>query len=171
MKWNIGYVIVLFVSYFIGVLVGIFSGTWFNPTTEDINESSLNIPLFCLQPHERFLSILKNNLLVSIKSLVYNSLSFGLYSIIFLFYNGFVLGHIMGRCLKIFQLELILKSTLPHSFEFIGIIIYSYIGFVLSLCLLSKKITIKKLYLLLYLAIATIIIISAASIESYVSIS
>lgn len=169
---NIGYIIILFIFYFIGGLVGIFSGVNDSRTTELVESSSSNSNiLFDLQPYERFVFIFKNNMIVSIKSLIFGTFSLGIFPIIFIFYNGFVLGCMIGRCMHFLPLRLILKSTLPHSFEFIGIIIFSYIGFVLSVCLFLKKMTHKVSTLIYYVLTAIIIIFIAAIIESYVSMS
>lgn len=159
-------------SYIIGGLTGIISGVNESHATDFNDDLSLSdFPLFDLQPHERFVTILRNNLVVSLKSMLLSTFSLGVLPIIFIFYNGFVFGCIIGRCLKIFQIKQILKCTLPHSFEFFGIIIYSYIGFVLSVYLLTKN-TIQKINTLLYyLLLATAIILIAALIESYVSMS
>lgn len=172
MSWDIGYIIVLFLSYVIGVSIGIISGVNESCTTDFYDKtSSSSLPLFDLHPHERFVTILHNNLAVSFKALLFAIFRLGIFSITYIFYNGFVFGCIIGRCLNIFQMGLVLKSTLPHSFEIFGIIIYSYVGFILSVYLFTKKMPHKRTTLLYLIFTATFIIIIAALIESYVSMS
>lgn len=169
--WKIGFFVALFLSYPLGGLTGFFCGVSDSHITELYRNVPSHNPLFDLQPSGRFLFIFKNNLMVSFKCMLLGIFSFGLCSLIYTFYNGFVLGYIIGKCVNILPAKIIIKSTLPHSFEFLGIIIYGYIGFVLSTYLFTKRMIYKKPILFYYIFIATMILLTAAIIESYVSIS
>ena len=126
-------------------------------------DASNNVP--------EFWHAFKNNMIVSFKNMLLGALSFGLFSIIYTFYNGFCFGLVSGASSHVLSLSEILGSTLPHSFEFIGIVLYGNIGFLISVYAFTHKQILTKKTLLWMFIIATMIILFAAIIENYVSMS
>lgn len=167
---KIGFFVALFLSYPLGVIIGFFCGANEFRTTELNENVQSHNPLFDLHPRERFLFIFKNNMMVSFKCMLLGTFSFGICSLIYIFYNGFVLGYIIGEYANVLPANIIIRTTLPHSFEFLGIIIYGYVGFVLSGCLFTKRMIYNKFNLLFFIFFASMILLIAAIIESYVSI-
>ena len=166
-----GLLIILFLAYLVGCTIGFFSGVNDSHTTDYSNHSQKTNPLYELCSHERFWAIFKNNIIVSFNNLLFGAFSFGLLSIFYLFYNGFVFGYVIGRSTQIMTFPEIAKATIPHSFEFLGIVLYGYIGYVFSVYLYTKKALFEKKTILRIFIMATIIILVAAIIENYVSMS
>lgn len=70
---------------------------------------------------EVFRTILKNNLRVGLVSLA-GAVTFGLATVTCLLLNGFAFGHLVGQHLAAgMDVGLLLKYTLPHSIELLGI--------------------------------------------------
>ena len=105
------------------------------------------------------------------KNMLLGMFSFGLFSVLYTFYNGFIHGYILGQSSQIIPMKLIVRATLPHSFEFIGIVLFGYVGYILSIYLFSKKLLISRKHSLYILIIATLTILLAAFNESYISMS
>lgn len=139
------------------------------------NSLSIDNTLYLNQSQwELFLLILKNNSLVYFLN-ISGFLTFGIFTTLNTFYNGFVLGYLLITINRFFiDSALIYKSLVPHSIEIIGIIISSTLGFYLT-NYLSKNIFLNtkpkfdiKNFTSLFV-IGFIIILIAAFIESYVS--
>lgn len=165
-----GILIVLFLGYIIGCMTGYISGAGVENHTTDSNISN-TLSLYDLSKFERFLYIFKNNIIVSMKNMLLGMFSFGLFSVLYTFYNGFIHGYILGQSSQIIPMKLIVRATLPHSFEFIGIVLFGYVGYILSIYLFSKKLLISRKHLFYILIIATLTILLAAFNESYISMS
>jgi uncharacterized membrane protein SpoIIM required for sporulation len=166
-----GFLTILILAYLIGYAIGFFGGMDDFHTTGSGQGESQSVSLFDLPIHERFFEIFKNNMIVSFKNMLLGALSFGLFSIIYTFYNGFCFGLVSGASSHVLSLSEILGSTLPHSFEFIGIVLYGNIGFLISVYAFTHKQILTKKTLLWMFIIATMIILFAAIIENYVSMS
>ena len=155
--------------YLLGICVGISCGLDENnyPTTG--NENNPITALLLKNDFERFTDIATNNILVGLKSFILGCFSVGVLSAIYLFYNGFVSGIVIGKNCEMLSWKGILVTTLPHCSEIIGLALMGYLGFALSTKVLFKTSYIhKKLFLQLF-AVAIIVIVFSAFIESYVS--
>ena len=110
-----GILIVLFLGYIIGCMTGYISGAGVENHTTDSNISN-TLSLYDLSKFERFLYIFKNNIIVSMKNMLLGMFSFGLFSVLYTFYIGFIHGYILGQSSQIIPMKLIVRATLPHSF-------------------------------------------------------
>ena len=90
---------------------------------------------------------------------------------VYSFYNGFVLGFVIGKSTKLLTIKEILETTIPHCAEIIGIVLMGYLGFILSIRILFNTSIITKKEFPILLGISLIIIIISAYLESYVSMS
>lgn len=166
-----GFVIILIFIYLIGYVIGFFSGMNEFHTTESNILGNNSITLFDLPIHERFFEILKNNMIVSFKNLFYGVLSFGIFPILNTFYNGICFGFVSGTSSHILTTSELLSSALPHSFEFLGLILFGHIGFLSSIHLFTKKKLVSKKELTIMFTLGMVITFFAAIIENYVSMS
>jgi len=122
-----------------------------------------------------FVSIFKNN----IKSCIFNILGgvfLGLGTLVNLIYNGFIFADIYVSSHNAgISTSMLLKLTLPHSFELIGIWLSGGIGFYIAwliICFMRGKenFTPKICKLIgIYSAIMFLIILSAAYVEAFIS--
>lgn len=159
------YITAITLSFFIGFTVGIFIK---NPSVK--KEDSINLTeIYNYEPIEKFIYIAKNNFFVSMKSFFLGLFSLGLFSIVHSFYNGFTLGIVVNKSMQVISINEIIKSTLPHSFEIIGIIIFGYIGFLFSLNIAFRKKLYENKNMIRLFIIASIIILSSAFVEGYIS--
>ena len=124
-----------------------------------------------------FQKILKNNLMVVFNNCIYGFFSFGIYSTLNIFFNGFVFGLFLNIIIKEAPISIILISTVPHFTEYIAIWLSGTLGlygnlFFVRLIKDKKIIESKETYfLLLLILIIVILIIVSAYIESYECIS
>lgn len=155
--------------YLLGIYVGISCGLdeANYPTTGNGNNPV--IALLLKSDFERFTDIATNNIIVGLKSFVLGCFSVGVLSAIYLFYNGFVSGIVIGKTSEMLTWKSVLGSTLPHCPEIIGLALMSYLGFALSTKVLFKTNYIRKGLFFLLFVVAIIIIVFSAFIESYVS--
>ncbi|WP_420841145.1 stage II sporulation protein M [Aquirufa aurantiipilula] len=127
-----------------------------------------------LSQWELFLLILKNNSLVYFIN-ISGFLTFGLFTVLNTFYNGFVLGYLITTINRIFlDSAFFYKRIAPHSIEIIGIIISSTLGFYLTNYVfknifLNKKPKFNFKHFTSLFVLGFIIILIAAFLESYVS--
>jgi uncharacterized membrane protein SpoIIM required for sporulation len=122
-----------------------------------------------------FISIFTNNL----KGCVFNILGgvlLGLGTLVSLMFNGFVFADVYVSFYKAgMTMPLILKVTLPHSFELIGTWLSGGIGFYIAwliICFMRGKenFTSKNCTLIgIYSLIVFLIILSAAYVEAFIS--
>jgi uncharacterized membrane protein SpoIIM required for sporulation len=166
------YLFVLSATYFIGVFVGVQNALLLKGDCITSEENNLEIDMiYSQEPFQRFLSIASNNALISLKNILFGIFSLGIFPIACTFYNGAIFGSVLGNCIKFLPLNIILKSTLPHCAEIVGVIMSGYIGFIISIRLIFKiKVYDNKRIVILTLITFAIILISAL-IESYVSMS
>lgn len=165
------FLIVSVFAYCLGILLGI-SQAVFQSDNQYLDKGESNFKeVFSSTPFQRFQFIAKNNMIVGFKNFLYGMFSLGLFSIIYAFFNGLLLGIVLSKSSKILSKEVILESTLPHSFEIIGFILFGYLGFILSMKLLLKKQLFSYKTLICLGGISSVIIIFAAFIESYISMS
>ena len=134
------------------------------------NNSSIE-KIFSESDFNRFMSIAKNNISVGLKNLLLGFFSLGILSLLYCFYNGFVLGYVIGKSTKVLTINEILGTTIPHCSEIIGIVLMGYLGFTLSNRILFNTTIINKKEFSILLGISLIIIIISAYLESYVSMS
>ena len=127
--------------------------------------------LFTENNFDRFISIAKNNIFVGLKNFLIGFFSLGILSLVYSFYNGFVLGFVIGKSTKLLTIKEILETTIPHCAEIIGIVLMGYLGFILSIRILFNTSIITKKEFPILLGISLIIIIISAYLESYVSMS
>lgn len=113
----------LFLAYIIGCVIGYFSGVSEIHTT-NYNVELKNLQLYDLPKEKRFFFIFQNNMMVAFKNMFLGMFSFGIFSVIYIFYNGFIHGNIFGKSTMFFPMHIIAKATLPHSYEFIGVVLY-----------------------------------------------
>lgn len=166
-----GFLLILVFIYLIGFVIGLVSGMNEIHTTNTPINNAHTISLLDLPIHERFLEIFKNNIIVSFKNMVFGALSFGFFSVLYTFYNGFFFGFVTGISFHFLTISEILKSTLPHSFELFGIALFGYIGFLFSVYLFTRRIFVEMKIVLTLFILGTIIILMAAIVENYVSMS
>ncbi len=111
-----------------------------------------------------------NNINVGLINMAFTLLSFGIISIIYLFYNGMILGLAVKQGLNLLSVNEIIGLTLPHSFEFLGFILWGQTALLLfeNICLNGKNTNSR---ILLSFIVGLMIIVLAAVIEVYVSVS
>lgn len=126
---------------------------------------------------EAFAVIFKNNIRVCIINGAYGVL-FGLGTVINLIFNGFSFADIFANSYKAgLSIESILKVTLPHSFELIGLWLSGAIGFYIAWHIIQfmrgKDILTAKFYKTVgFGSLAVfVIILSAAYVEAYISVN
>lgn len=164
------YFLLLFVIYIFAFIIGDINGL---DDFYSYNSTSIEVDIPELQMStsvDIFASILKNNLSVSVIFFISALFSFGLFPIVLIFYNGYIFGHISGCSIHILSLNTILSATLPHAFEFIGLIIFSTVGFYISSEYIIRH-NFPKLGIVFSLILAGLfIIVLSAFIESFISI-
>lgn len=172
MRFRYTVLVLLTSSYLAGMLIGLQQTYTINsPIEKEEGCVSLVDKISAMNRYDRFVHIAKNNLTVSIKTMIFGIFSLGCFSVIYIFYNGLYSGMIIDDCLKYLSISELLKVTLPHSIEIIGLVLFGYIGYILSAKILLDKMDYTYLKVLLLFVVALIIIILAAFIESYISIS
>lgn len=166
------FLIILVIAYLTGLALGIFCGIndFFiineSNITENV-ETSLNLNL--LAQFDRAIYIAKNNFIVALKILIFGIFSFGIFSAILIFYNGFILGVAIGESLKLLSINIIAKSTLPHCGEILGLIICGYVGYILSMFLIFRVKYCSIYSIFKWCMLGFTLIIVSAFIESYIS--
>lgn len=166
------YLCILTSAYFIGVLVGVQNTLLQHDNKIVNNNENLELDAICSQEaFQRFLSIASNNLIVAMKNMLFGIFSLGLFSIACTFYNGLILGAVLGNCFKLLPINIILKSTLPHSTEILGIILSGYIGFIISIRLIFRTTMHSNKHIIIFIITTFFSILIGAFMESYVSMS
>lgn len=152
-----------------GIILGICDGM--EETSFSSSRNSYIENIFTENKFNRFISIAKNNVSVGLKNFLLGFFSLGILSLVYSFYNGFVLGFVIGKSTKVLTIKEILETTIPHCSEIIGIVLMGYLGFILSIRILFNTSIITKKEVSILLGISLIIIIISAYLESYVSMS
>lgn len=119
--------------------------------------------------------IAKNNLAVVMINIA-GGMSFGVISLVNTIYNGFILGYSLSVVSDHFAWDLIFRHFLPHSIEIIGIILSCALGlkiafFVLNIFFTKGAIEFKQMEFTIYLIVTIFIIVLAATLEFYISMS
>lgn len=162
-KW----VTILFLSIF---CMGIFIGYRYNYKIETL----------ALGQSETFYNIFKNNFIVGISLISVGSLTGGVYSILAIGINGYIVGQVCGYLMERKMLYLIIRGLLPHAvFEILGltsfalisciptIYLFKWINNNLELVINPFKLLIKEVVNLFLLG--TLLLIIAALIEAKIS--
>ncbi len=160
-------------AYFSGILWGFFFEIPFvgkhQHSLPPKTENYLQLDYF-----NTFIYLMKNNLYVIYFNICIGSLTLGIFSFVYTFYNGLVLGYIFEVSYRVLGVKQTLNLILPHSIELVAIIWSCYIGFIISYKILKedvleKEIDIKWKNILSQILICSLIIVIAAFLESYVS--
>lgn len=119
--------------------------------------------------------IAKNNLSVVTINIA-GGMSVGVISVVNTIYNGFILGYSLSVVSDYISWELIFKHFLPHSIEIIGIILSCALGlkiafYVFKLIFNKGAIEFKQMEFTIYLIVTVFIIVLAAILEFYISMS
>ena len=141
-----------------------------NSLSIDYSKSKNRLPI------NVYYEILENNSIVYLACIA-GFLTFGIYTALITFCNGFVLGYLLVTINRFFENQsILLYRLLPHTMEIIGYIIASTLGFYLAQALTKHffmntqpNIEFKKIGLLF--TSGYLIIILSAYIETYVSAS
>lgn len=169
---NCSILCILSFSYLIGLILGFLSYDLI-PSVQDVeneNNSVIN-QLSTMEPIERFFFIAENNVLVGCKCFWGGLFTLGIFSIISNIYSAFVFGVVLKKSTVVLSMGTILYTTLPHSFEIIGIIGMGYVGTVLCVSLLCKKFYLSFKRMILFFIVSFLLILISAGIESYISIN
>ncbi len=164
------FVIALVFSYFSSLLIGIYYGLSFEVQYKDTEQSITN-ELFSMSSFDRSIYFAKNNLIVALKNMLLGMFSMGAFAVVYTFSNGFYLGVTIGDCLRYISVETVLKATIPHCSEILGLILFGYLGFLLSIKIFFNKRVLGISGMLALVAFATFFIVVAAFAESYISMS
>jgi uncharacterized membrane protein SpoIIM required for sporulation len=119
--------------------------------------------------------IAKNNFSVVTINIA-GGMSFGVISVVNTIYNGFILGYSLSVVSDYIAWDLIFKHFLPHSIEIIGIILSCALGlkiafYVFKLIFNKGAIEFKQTEFTIYLIVTIFIIVLAAILEFYISMS
>ena len=119
--------------------------------------------------------IAKNNLSVVMINIA-GGLSMGVISTLNTIYNGLILGYSLSVVSDYVTIDQILRHFLPHSIEIIGIIFSSALGlyiafYVFKTTFTKSVIEFKQKEFIGYLIATIFIIVSAAALEFYISMS
>ena len=162
------YIIICFIAYLTGTAYGVFEVPEEDKSYLCIKKKKEKV-LFPA-PYDNFKQIAYNNIKSEAYCMFLGIFSIGILSMLYAFYNGFLLGCAIAHYKKMLTFYEILHSTLPHSSEIIAIVISCYAGYMLSnSLLLQKKISYKKIAYAIILCI--VITVISAALESYVSMS
>lgn len=161
----------LSLSYLFGFVLG-FILCDLIPSIQDVEleDHSIIDQLFIMKPMDRFLFIAKNNILVGCKCFFGGLFTLGLYSVISNMYSAFVFGVVLEKSTAVLSIGEILRTTLPHCFEIVGIIGMGYTGAILGISLLSRKYYLSFVGILLLFTVSLLLILVSAVIENYISI-
>lgn len=164
------YFLLLCVTYVIAFIVGSLYGVEDFHTYKAIG-MDVDIPeLKMSAPYDIFLSIVRNNLMVSLTFFISGLFSLGIFPIALAFYNGFIFGNVTGCSTHILSTGDILSATLPHFFEFIGLNLFGALGFYISYEYIVNNRLPKFKQFLLLVTVALSIVVLAAFLESFISI-
>lgn len=162
---------ILSLSYLIGFILGIILGDSI-PSIQDIKLGNHSIveELSTMKPIERFFFIAENNVWVGCKCFWGGLFTFGFFSIISNIYSAFIFGVVLKKSIVVLPMETIVYTTLPHSFEIIGIIGMGYVGTILGVSLLCRKYFLSFMRMFSLFIASLLLILVSAGIESYISI-
>lgn len=152
------------ISFFLGVIFGIiFAG--------NINK---------INPNEvQAVNVFKNNILVGSSMMFLGSLTGGVYGIIVLYINGYIVGKLAVYLITANMGKYIFLGIFPHfGLELLGLSIFAIIGFIPAsefICWIRKgsfRLPVKEILkkYIAMLSIGSICLFFAALIESYVSV-
>lgn len=170
------YILISFFCWSIGILVSIFlpyEELYVFDCQERIADINNNLKSIRFSENLTITIIVQN--LKCIATNIFGFFSLGLTTSVNLFYNGFIHGYNIRYSLSVDGLNTWHK-ILPHSFELIGLYISGAVGYYGANFLLKivfdKNIQLRKWIItsILFTIISSIIIISAAYIESHISI-
>ncbi|MDE6227592.1 MAG: stage II sporulation protein M [Muribaculaceae bacterium] len=164
------YFIGLSVIYIIAFIIGVFYGREDYQIFKTIEFDILVPELQMEDSFEIFISILKNNLTVALLFFLSALFSLGILPIPLMFYNGFIFGNVWGCSTKFLCIKDILSASLPHSLEFMGLIIFGVAGFQISYEHLINKQKPSYTFISRLLISGILIITVNALLESYISI-
>lgn len=168
---NCSLLFIISLSYIIGLILGIILCDMI-PSVQDVggeNKSVIN-QLSNMEPIERFFFIAENNIFVGLKCFCGGLFTLGLYPIISNVYSAFIFGVVLKKSAEVLSMGDILYTTIPHSFEIIGILGMGYVGTVLCVSLLCRKLYLSYKIMMLLLIASLLLIIVSAGIEGYISI-
>src|SRR5690606_34246634 len=116
------------------------------------------------------------NNLASVLINVIGGLSLGVMSAMNTLYNGVILGYALSIILDHYPASIVARHLLPHSIEIVGIILSCGLGlnvayFVFMVFLRNKEIEFQTKPFVVCFALTVVIIISAAALEVYISMS
>ena len=141
-------------------------------------ESVVNTVIEALRKNDNksaFVIIFQNNLKNCILNIL-GGVMLGIGTFINIIFNGFVTGNVFDSYYNIEQnIDIILKTTLPHSFELIGFWLSGAIGFYIAwliICFMRGKenFTPKACIRIgIYSGIVFLIILSAAYVEAFIT--
>ncbi|AVM58177.1 hypothetical protein C3V43_10745 [Bacteroides heparinolyticus] len=162
---------VLSLSCLIGIFLG-FILCDLIPSVQDVGDENHSVigQLSTMKPIERFFFIAKNNVLVGCKCFCGGLFSLGFFSVISNMYSAFVFGVVLKKSTVVLSVEKILYTTLPHSLEIVGIIGMGYVGTILGISLLCRKLYLSLIRMVLLFIVSLLLILISACIESYISI-
>lgn len=162
---------ILSLSYLIGLILG-FILCDLIPSAQDVEFGNHSVigQLSTMKPIERFFFISENNVLVGCKCFLGGLFTLGLFSIISNMYSAFVFGVVLEKSAVVLPMGQILYTTLPHSFEIVGIIGMGYVGTILGISLLCRKYYLSFMRMVLLFIASLLLILISAGIESYISI-
>ena len=101
------YFFIFLIAYFIGIILGICDGM--EETSFSSSRNSYIENIFTENKFNRFISIAKNNVSVGLKNFLLGFFSLGILSLVYSFYNGFVLGFVIGKSTKVLTIKEILE--------------------------------------------------------------
>lgn len=136
------------------------------------HKSSYSVNFYGLQEFDRAKVILLNNSVVAIRYFILSVFTFGIASLLYSLYNGFVFGATLTKGFAFLNYKELVVCTIPHTMtENCGLFLAGFVGFSLShYIFMARQLLAPKI--LLYLTIVSIVLIILSSIvESYVSMS
>lgn len=158
--------------YLTGVLVGFYIDPVFD--MDSLERTALIQPFDQPKP-AMFWSIAGNNLSVALINIA-GGFSLGIVSLLNTFYNGSVLGYAFSVAGNDLPVTVILRHLLPHAIEIVGIILSCSLGLYLGFyqfgaVFLNRKPRFNYKGLMLQGGVTLIILVVAAYLEVYVSLS
>lgn len=163
---------ILLFSYIVGFILGfILCDISLSVDIDMDGKTSVIEQVSKMTTSERFFFIAENNVIIGVKCFIGGLLTLGVYPIVSNMYSAFMWGSILGRSLSVISIKQALYSTLPHSFEVIGIIGMGYLGTMSCISLLQSRLYLSYQRLFFLLILFLFIIVVSAFIETYVSMS
>lgn len=143
----------------------------YNPTIDSIFQACSSGNTF-----QSFIMIFENNLLCCILNIL-NGFLLGVGTTVNLAANGFLSADMFVSCNQTMPITDILKTTMPHSFEMLGVWLSGGIGFMIAwrikqLAFNNEVVNMKFVKkMCIYTGIVFLLILCAAFVEAYVSMN